>query len=89
MMWNSYPPPLVTGYVTWQAASSPLVLYLGSPCGCDVMPFPQRINGGMAFFLPILTYPMGSMYGIFTECGLLIFMVSVSRYTIHGSYGIL
>ena len=32
------------------------------------------------------TYPIGSMYGIFTYIWL-IFMVNVTKYTIHGSYG--
>ena len=32
------------------------------------------------------TYPIGSMYGIFTYIWF-IFMVNVAKYTIHGSYG--
>ena len=35
-----------------------------------------------------MSYPIGSMYGIFTYIWL-IFMVNVAKYTIHGSYGYL
>ena len=36
----------------------------------------------------VSSYPIGSMYGIFTYIWL-IFMVNVGKYTIHGSYGYL
>ena len=41
---------------------------------------------GFVKSLSIISYPIGSMYGLFTYIWL-IFMVNVGKYTIHGSYG--
>ena len=36
---------------------------------------------------PLISYPILSMYGIFTYMGWWIFMGNVGKYTIHGCYG--
>ena len=47
----------------------------------------SEISGnGVSCQLRGTSYPVGSMYGIFTYM-CLIFMVNVGKYTVHGSYG--
>ena len=58
---------------------------------CSKMTVPMSRNSevlvGEIRSNPLISYPILSMYGIFTYMGWWIFMGNVGKYTIHGCYG--